>query len=152
MTMAESLEGRVRLGGFEINLRSGELWPVGAVNGDGKLLLREQPFQVLRMLIDCGGKMVTREEIRKKLWPNDTIVDFDHGINVAIGILRRVLGDSANNPRYIETLGRRGYRLLVATEPLETTTPIPRCEAASPQALPGPGGLLGKKVSHYRVL
>jgi len=85
MTMAESLEGRVRLGGFEINLRSGELWPVGAVNGDGKLLLREQPFQVLRMLIDRGGKMVTREEIRKKLWPNDTVVDFDHGINMAIG-------------------------------------------------------------------
>ncbi len=108
--MAESLEGRVRLGGFEINLRSGELWPAGAVNGDGKLLLREQPFQVLRMLIDRGGKMVTREEIRKKLWPNDTFVDFDHGINMAIGVLRRALGDSADNPQYIETLARRGYR------------------------------------------
>src|SRR6267378_3312656 len=122
MTMAESLEGRVRLGGFEINLRSGELRPVGAVNGDAKLLLREQPFQVLRMLIDRGSKMVTREEIRKQLWPNDTVVDFDHGINMAIGVLRRALGDSADNPQYIETLARRGYRLLVTPERLETTT------------------------------
>src|SRR5258706_1251270 len=149
--MAESLEGRVRLGGFEINLRSGELWPVGAVNGDGKLLLREQPFQVLRMLIDRGTKMVTREEIRKQLWPNDTVVDFDHGINMAIGVLRRALGDSADNPQYIETLARRGYRLLVTPERLETTTETVRL-AASPQGLPVLGGLVGKKVSHYRVL
>src|SRR6267378_1707393 len=152
MTMAESLEGRVRLGGFEINLRSGELRPVGAVNGDGKLLLREQPFQVLRMLIDRGRKMVTREEIRKRLWPNDTVVDFDHGINMAIGVLRRALGDSADNPQYIETLARRGYRLLVTPERLETTTETVRGGAASPQGLPVPGGLVGKKVSHYRVL
>ena len=150
--MAESLEGRVRLGGFEINLRSGELWPVGAVNGDGKLLLREQPFQVLRMLIDRGSKMVTREEIRKKLWPNDTVVDFDHGINMAIGVLRRALGDSADNPQYIETLARRGYRLLVTPERLETTIETVRGGAASPQRLPALGGLVGKKVSHYRVL
>jgi serine/threonine protein kinase/DNA-binding winged helix-turn-helix (wHTH) protein len=152
MTMAESLEGRVRLGGFEINLRSGELWPVGAVNGDGKLLLREQPFQVLRMLIDRGSKMVTREEIRKQLWPNDTVVDFDHGINMAIGVLRRALGDSADNPQYIETLARRGYRLLVTPERLETTTETVRGGAASPQGLPVLSGLVGKKVSHYRVL
>src|SRR6267143_2633305 len=152
MTMAESLEGRVRVGGFEINLRSGELWPVGAVNGDGKLLLREQPFQVLRMLIDRGTKMVTREEIRKQLWPNDTVVDFDHGINMAIGVLRRALGDSADSPQYIETLARRGYRLLVTPERLETTTETVRGRAASPQGLPVLGGLVGKKVSHYRVL
>src|SRR5882757_10944799 len=152
MAMAESLEGRVRLGGFEINLRSGELRAVGAVNGDGKVLLREQPFQVLRMLIDRGGKMVTREEIRKKLWPNDTVVDFDHGINMAIGVLRRALGDSAGNPQYIETLARRGYRLLVTPERLETTTETVRGGAASPQRLPVLGGLVGKKVSHYRVL
>src|SRR5882762_6747634 len=152
MTMAESREGRVRLGGFEINLRSGELWPVGAVNGDGKLLLREQPFQVLRMLIDRGGKMVTREEIRKKLWPNYTFVYFDHGINMAIGVLRRTLGDSADNPQYIETLARRGYRLLVTPERLETTTETVRGGAVSPQGLPVLGGLISKKVSHYHVL
>jgi serine/threonine protein kinase/tetratricopeptide (TPR) repeat protein len=150
--MARGLVGRVRLGAFEIDLTSGELRSVGAVNGDGKVLLREQPFQVLRMLIDRGGKIVTREEIRRKLWPNDTVVDFDHGINVAIRVLRRALGDSASKPQYIETLGRRGYRLLAPTERLETTTKTLRGEAGSPRALPALGGLIGKKVSHYRVL
>ncbi|HKE30099.1 MAG TPA: winged helix-turn-helix domain-containing protein, partial [Candidatus Angelobacter sp.] len=101
--------GRVRLGAFELDLHSGELSPVGAEDGS-KNLLREQPFKVLQMLIEGRGRIVTREEIKKKLWPNDTIVDFDHSINVAIGILRRALGDSADNPQYIETLARRGYR------------------------------------------
>src|SRR6266404_2295592 len=106
--MAQGLAGRVRLGGFELDLNSGELCSLRTVNGDGKVLLREQPFQVLRMLIERGGKIVTREEIKRMLWPNDTIVDFDHSINVAIGILRRALGDAADNPQYIETLARRG--------------------------------------------
>src|SRR5882762_3402138 len=119
MTMQQGFAGRVRLGVFEIDLRSGELRSLGTVNGDGKVLLREQPFQVLRMLIESRGKIVTREEIKSTLWPNDTIVDFDHSINVAIGILRRALGDSASNPQYIETVARRGYRLLAATERLE---------------------------------
>src|SRR5580692_12633689 len=152
MSMAQGLAGRVRLGGIEIDLESGELRSLGTVNGDGKVLLREQPFQVLRMLIQRGGKIVTREEIKRKLWPNDTIVDFDHSINVAIGILRRALGDSADNPQYIETLARRGYRLLVAPEWLQTTAEMPRGEAAGTKALPGLGDLIGKKVSHYRVL
>ncbi len=104
------------------------------------------------MLIERGGKIVTREEIKRMLWPNDTIVDFDHSINVAIGILRRALGDAADNPQYIETLARRGYRLLVATEWLRTTAEMPRGEASSTKALPGLGGLIGRKVSHYRVL
>ena len=107
------LSRRVRLGGFELDLKSGELRSVGTER-ESRVVLREQPFQVLRMLIERGGKIVTREEIRKRLWPNDTIVDFDHSINVAIGILRRALGDSADGPQYIETLARRGYRLLVA--------------------------------------
>ena len=77
------------------------------------------------MLIERGGKIVTREEIKKRLWPHDTIVDFDHSINVAIGILRRALGDSADGPRYIETLARRGYRLLVAPEWLGSATEPP---------------------------
>ena len=150
--MAQGLAGRVRLGGFEIDLESGELRSLGTVNGDGKVLLREQPFQVLRMLIGREGKIVTREEIKRKLWPNDTFGDFDHSINVAIGILRRALGDSADNPQYIETLARRGYRLLVAVEWLQTTSQIPQGGAASIKALPGLGSLIGKKVSHYRVL
>jgi serine/threonine protein kinase len=152
MSMAQGPAGRVRLGGFEIDLGSGELRSLGTVNGDGKVLLREQPFQVLRMLVERGGKIVTREEIKRKLWPNDTFVDFDHSINVAIGILRRALGDSADNPQYIQTLARRGYRLLVAIEWLQATAEMPRGEAASTTALHGLGSLIGKKVSHYRVL
>src|SRR5215469_5480805 len=147
-----ALPGRVRLGAFELDLHSGELSPVGVQVEGRKNLLREQPFQVLRMLIEGRGKIVTREEIKKKLWPNDTIVDFDHSINVAIGILRRALGDSADNPQYIETLARRGYRLRAAIEWLETTTEPPRREIAPPQSFPGLAGLVGKKVSHYRVL
>jgi eukaryotic-like serine/threonine-protein kinase len=150
--MTQDLSYRVRLGGFQLDLESGEMCSLGTVNGDGKVLLREQPFQVLRMLIERGGRIVTREEIKRELWPNDTIVDFDHSINVAIGILRRALGDSADNPQYIQTLARRGYRLLVAVEWLQTTLQIPQGGAASIKALPGLGSLIGKKVSHYRVL
>ena len=114
---------RVRVGSFELDLRSGELRPAGADVAAERVILREQPFQVLRMLVEREGKIVTRDEIKKRLWPNDTIVDFDHSINVAIGVLRRALGDSAANPRYIETLARRGYRLLATVEWLESRSP-----------------------------
>src|SRR5262245_13839884 len=110
---------RVRVGSFDLDLRSGEL--CSALGH--KILLREQPFQVLRMLVERAGKMVTRSEIKEKLWPNDTIVDFDHSINVAVGALRRAFGDSAATPRYIETLARRGYRLVAAIEWLESVSP-----------------------------
>jgi len=141
---------RVRLGDFVVDLVSGELWSAGAEGGRERIVLREQPLRVLRLLIESDGRVATREEIRKKLWPNDTIVDFDHSINVAIGTLRRVLGDSADDPRYIETLARRGYRLLVAAEGLEPG----RAAAAAPaaEAASEPLGLIGKKVSHYRVI
>src|SRR5260221_6126651 len=141
--MEPARTNRVRLGGFELDLRTGELYPLGTADGDRTPLLREQPFQVLRMLIERGGKIVTREEIKRKLWPNDTIVDFDHSINVAIGILRRALGDSADNPQYIETLARRGYRFLVAADWLQTATAIPGGEVASTRALPATGILIG---------
>jgi TolB-like protein/DNA-binding winged helix-turn-helix (wHTH) protein/lipoprotein NlpI len=147
--MTRDLSSRVRLGGFQLDLKSGELCSLGTVNGDGKVLLREQPFQVLRMLIERGGRIVTREEIKRELWPNDTFVDFDHSINVAIGILRRALGDSADNPQYIQTLARRGYRLLVAIEWLENRAEIPRDEPAGTQALPGPSRLLDR--SRWRI-
>ena len=124
--------GRVRLGDVEVDLRSGELYAVGPEGGERKILLREQPFQVLRMLIEQEGEIVTREDVRKKLWPNDTTVNFDHSINVAIGILRRTIGDSAESPRYIETVARRGYRLRVAVEWLETTAEMPLTAATSP--------------------
>ena len=117
---------RVRVGSFELDLRSGELRTAGADVAAERVILREQPFQVLRMLIEREGKIVTRNDIKKRLWPNDTIVDFDHSINVAIGVLRRALGDSAAEPRYIETLARRGYRLLASVEWLESRAPSRR--------------------------
>jgi TolB-like protein/DNA-binding winged helix-turn-helix (wHTH) protein/lipoprotein NlpI len=113
---------RVRFGAFELDLRTGELCSIEAPDSNQKALLREQLFQLLRMLVECEGKIVTREEIRNRLWGNDTIVDFDQGINSTIKALRRALGDSADNPRYIETLGRRGYRLMLTVEYPESTT------------------------------
>jgi pentatricopeptide repeat protein len=104
------------------------------------------------MLVASPGKIVTREAMKKKLWPNDTIVDFDHSINVAIRILRQALGDSADDPRYIETLARRGYRLRAPVEWLQTTVGTVRPNTASNHPFPGLAALAGKKVSHYRVL
>src|SRR5580658_3298619 len=150
MPITEDLGGRVRFGGFELDLHSGELCPIEVQDNPKKILLREQPFQVLRMLIASQGKVVTREAIKKQLWPNDTIVDFDHSINVAIRILRQALGDSADNPKYIETLARRGYRLRTPIEWLQTTVGAIRPRVQRP--LPGLAGLVGKKVLHYRVL
>jgi len=112
---------RVRFGAFELDLSTGEL---GSIQGslpdnprpNNTVLLREQVLQVLRMLVEREGKIVTREEIKSRLWGNDTNIDFDQGINSTIKTLRRVLGDSADSPRYIETLGRRGYRLMPTIE------------------------------------
>src|SRR5216684_4026805 len=143
---------RVLLGSFELDLASGELRSIGTADANNKILLREQSLQVLRMLVERKGKIVTREEIRKKLWPNDTIVDFDHSINATIKTLRRALGDSADNPKYIETLARRGYRLRVPIEWLESTTGFSRGRDPIAPVFQDPGGLIGRKVSHYRVL
>jgi serine/threonine protein kinase/DNA-binding winged helix-turn-helix (wHTH) protein len=143
---------RVRFGSFELDFESGELRTIGAANANNKFLLREQSLLVLRMLIERKGKIVTREEIRKKLWPNDTIVDFDHSINATIKTLRRALGDSADNPQYIETLARRGYRLRLPVEWLESTAGFPGGQGSGAPVFPVIGGLIGRKVSHYRVL
>lgn len=97
----------VRFGVFEVDLRAGELRRSGS-----KVKLQEQPFQILAMLLERPGEVVTREELQKKLWPADTFVDFDHSLNAAIRRLRDALGDSAENPRFVETVARRGYRLL----------------------------------------
>ncbi len=123
--------GRVRFGTFELDLTTGELRSTETPDPNNKVLLREQVFQVLRMLLEREGKIVTREEIKGRLWPNDTVVDFDHSINATIKTLRRALGDSADNPRYVETLARRGYRFLVATEWLESTQGSDRGESAN---------------------
>ncbi len=107
---------RVRFGTFELDLSTGELRSTQAPDPNNKVLLREQVFRVLRMLVEREGKLVTREEIKSRLWANDTVVDFDQSINATIKALRRALGDSADNPQYIETLGRRGYRLMLTIE------------------------------------
>src|SRR5580658_9213519 len=102
---------KMRFGAFEVDLRSGEVHKHGI-----RLKLQDQPFQVLAILLEHAGDVVTREEFREKLWPADTFVDFDTGLNSAIKKLRDVLSDSADEPRYIETLPRRGYRFIAAVE------------------------------------
>src|SRR2546428_5358204 len=102
----------VRFGPFEVDLRAGELR-----KQDRRIRLPDQPLHILTVLLEHPGEMVTREELRQRLWPADTFVDFDHGLNNAINRLREVLGDSADAPRYIETLPRRGYRFVGALEP-----------------------------------
>jgi DNA-binding winged helix-turn-helix (wHTH) protein len=114
-----------RFGVFELDLAAGELRKNGA-----KLRLQDQPFQVLALLLEHAGDVVTREEVRQKLWPADTFVDFDHSLNTAVNKLRETLGDSASSPRYIETLARRGYRFIA---PVQTSGE----EASAGTAAPG---------------
>jgi Tol biopolymer transport system component/DNA-binding winged helix-turn-helix (wHTH) protein len=99
--------GVIGFGVFQVDLRTGELRRNGS-----KVRLQDQPFQVLAVLLEKPGEVVTREELRARLWPTDTFVDFDHGLNAAIKRLRDALGDSAENPRFVETLARRGYRFV----------------------------------------
>ncbi|MBZ5616326.1 MAG: winged helix-turn-helix domain-containing protein [Acidobacteriia bacterium] len=101
----------VRFGPFQLDLRAAELQHNGT-----KIKLPEQPFQILAELVAHPGEVVTREELRQRLWRSDTFVDFDHGLNTAVKRLRELLGDSAEDPRYIETLPRHGYRLMVPVE------------------------------------
>jgi DNA-binding winged helix-turn-helix (wHTH) protein/predicted Zn-dependent protease len=108
----------VRFGSFELDPRSGEL-----SSGGVKIPLQDQPFQILKLLTERPGEVVTREEIRRRLWPDDTVVEFENAVNAAIKKLRIALGDSAEEPRYVETLRRRGYRLMVPVErPVEVGT------------------------------
>jgi TolB-like protein/Flp pilus assembly protein TadD len=101
----------VRFDAFEVDLRVGELRKQGV-----KIKLQEQPLQILAMLLERPGEVVTREELRNRLWPADTFVDFDHSLNKAINKLREALGDSAENPHFVETLPRRGYRFLASID------------------------------------
>src|SRR5437867_5361773 len=102
-----SSQGNVRFGVFELDEDAGELRRDGT-----KVRLQEQPLQILQILLEQPGKVITREELRNRIWHSDTFVDFDHGINNAIKRLREALGDTAETPRYIETLPRRGYRFI----------------------------------------
>jgi len=109
--MAADVKPVFRFGLFEVDTASGELRKSGV-----RVRLPEQPFQVLVTLLERSGDVVTRDDLRRKLWPADTFVDFDHSLNSIINKLRETLGDSASNARFIETLARRGYRFLAPVE------------------------------------
>ena len=152
--MKNTLPLRLRFGVFELDLKSGELH-----NSGKRIVLQEQPLQVLRILLENASAITTREEIQQELWPNDTVVEFDHSINAAIKKLRVALGDSADNPKYIETIARRGYRLMVPVERIDSsagdtpeTGPASSSDEGSGVVQLEAAGLTGKTVSHYRVL
>ena len=131
MQHANDSSGRLRFGAFEADLRAGELKQRGL-----RIRLQEQPFQVLAMLLERPGELVTREELREKIW-GQTVVDFDHGLNKAINKIREALGDSAENPRFVETVARRGYRFLADVTPIATApdrAPGPETERLVPPA------------------
>ncbi len=165
--MEDTQPARFRFGAFTLDVKTGELCLADlAAKGGRGLVLQEQPLKVLLILVGREGEMATREEIKKKLWPNDTIVEFGHSINVVIGNLRRALGDSAEKPEYIETIARRGYRLMVPVEWIGAESAAAgsgeessASEAGSDSDSEGPhkarlkvGRLTGRVVSHYRVL
>lgn len=123
------LDGRhvARFGRFELDLRSGELSRQGA-----RVRLQQKPLKILELLLERRGELVTRDELRQVLWPGDTFVDFDGGLNTAVGKLRAALGDSADHPRFVETVGRRGYRLIVPAEAAETAAEPVAAAAGAP--------------------
>jgi DNA-binding winged helix-turn-helix (wHTH) protein len=140
----------IRFECFEVNLRSGELLQ----NGE-KVKVPEQSFQILAMLLERPGEVVMRSEIQRRLWPNDTVVEFENSINAAVKRLRLALGDSADHPRFVETLARRGYRWMVPVEwfePKPVDAPVVAAAVVPPQSQSAAPSLIGKRVSHYRVL
>jgi len=131
-------------GGFRLDLRAGELQ-----DESGKTArLPDQPFRILKTLLEHPGEVVTREELRKCLWPNDTIVEFEHSISAAMNRLRQALSDCAENPQFIETLARRGYRFMVPVQFEE----LPASPDALLPTIPSREKLIGQSASHYEVL
>src|SRR3954469_4555741 len=120
MQQAPGVPVRLRFRIFEVDLRTGELRKRGV-----RIRLQEQPFQVLAVLLTRPGELVFRDELRGRLWTADTFVDFEHGLNKTINKIREALGDSAESPRFVETVPRRGYRFIadVAVVDLESVPP-----------------------------
>jgi DNA-binding winged helix-turn-helix (wHTH) protein len=116
MPEARSAGKYLRFGIYEADLATGELRKNGTL-----IRLQEQPFQILAMLLERPGELVTREELRTKLWAADTFVDFDHSLNTAVNKIREALGDSASNPRFVQTVARRGYRFIAPVQSNEKT-------------------------------
>jgi DNA-binding winged helix-turn-helix (wHTH) protein len=115
----------VRFGVFEADVRTGELRKAGL-----RIRLQEQPFRILAALLERPGELVTRDELRQRIWPKESFGDFDHAIDLAVGKLRTALGDSAGVPRFVETLPRRGYRFLASTSTEALS------ETAHPESVP----------------
>ena len=131
----------IRFGSFVANLPAGELHKNGA-----RLKLQEQPFKILAMLLERAGDVVTREELRKGLWPDNEYVDFDHGINMAVGKIREALGDYSEEPKFIETVGRRGYRFIAAVEAVaEDSAPSLSVFRATPYLPPAQPHSVGRE-------
>jgi DNA-binding winged helix-turn-helix (wHTH) protein len=127
---------RYRFGAFEADAATGELRRQGI-----RIKLNAQPFQVLLLLLDRPGQLLTREEISRELWPDGTFVDYEHGLNSAVNRIREALGDTAGNPRFVETLARRGYRFVAPVERIGVSgDPPSNAPAAVPssQAVPRP--------------
>jgi DNA-binding winged helix-turn-helix (wHTH) protein len=131
----------LRFGVFEVDLAAGELRKNGR-----RIRLQEQPFQVLVVLLENAGKVVAREDLRQKIWPADTFVDFDHSLNTAVNKIRESLGDSASSPRFVETLARRGYRFIAPVDGMRASSP------ASAAATPPEGTSLSGAISDGIVL
>src|SRR6201996_537353 len=126
----------IRFGVFEADLHTGELRKSG-----NRIKLQDQPFKVLQILLERPGNLVTREELQNRIWPDESYGDFDHAVNVAVGKLRMALGDTADNPCFIETVPRRGYRFVAqvaAPEPIlvEVPPPPPQVVDVPPPAAP----------------
>src|SRR3954469_20552707 len=102
-------ERPVRFASFELDVRSRELR-----KGADRIRLQDQPFEILRLMLERPGDVVTREELARRLWPDGTFVDFEHSLNAAVKRLRAALGDDADNPKFVETLPRRGYRFIAS--------------------------------------
>ena len=113
MQVGRAVSAVVRFDAFEVDAQAGELRKDGR-----RIKIQEQPFRVLSLLLERVGEVVTREELREELWPADTFVDFDHGLNSAVARLREALGDSADQPRFIETISKRGYRFIARLHPV----------------------------------
>src|SRR5579863_730648 len=123
----------VRFAAFEFDIKTGELRKHGL-----RIKLQGQPISVLTILIEHAGEAVTRDELQKRLWPADTYVDFEHSVNAAIKRLRAALGDSADAPRYVETLPRQGYRFIAPLSTLAApATDVPRTVAENENSKSG---------------
>jgi len=137
----------VRFGVFELDARAGELRKQGI-----RLRVQSKPLQVLEALLESPGQVVTREELRRRLWPSDVFIDFDSGLNTAANRLRITLGDSAENPRYIETLARTGYRFIAPVEVVESSLAAPEAPPAAETAPPSRRRLARAAITALAVL